>query len=73
MTGVTRTGRAHERQRRDRERFQTAGGPNFPLTEDKRFIFPSERGIWHSAYFEQPETIAHLKQWLTEPEQRPVA
>jgi len=51
----------------------TAGGPHFPLTEDKRFIFPSERGIWHSAYFEQPETIAHLRQWLTEPAQPTVA
>jgi len=51
----------------------TAGGPLFPLDEERRFVFPSERGIWHSAFFEQPETVAHLKQWLTEPATQPVA
>lgn len=45
----------------------TAGGPHFPLDETARLVFPPDRGIWHSAYFEQPETAAHLKQWLAAP------
>lgn len=45
----------------------TAGGPTFPLAETSRLIFPAERAIWHSAYFEQPETTERLRQWLTQP------
>ena len=45
----------------------TAGGPAFPLAESSRLVFPAERAIWHSAYFEQPETTDRLKQWLTQP------
>lgn len=42
----------------------TAGGPHFPLDESSRLVFPSDRGIWHSAYFEQPETADRLRIWL---------
>ncbi|MES3032579.1 MAG: hypothetical protein V4813_01130 [Gemmatimonadota bacterium] len=45
----------------------TADGPTFPLAETSRLVFPAERAIWHSAYFEQPETTDRLKQWLTQP------
>ncbi len=45
----------------------TADGPTFPLAESSRLIFPAERAIWHSAYFEQPETTDRLRQWLTQP------
>ena len=42
----------------------TATGPHFPLDETSRLVFPSDRAIWHSAYFEQPETADRLRQWL---------
>ena len=45
----------------------TAGGPTFPLAADSCLIYPADRAIWHSAYFEQPETSERLKQWLTQP------
>jgi len=45
----------------------TAGGPTFPIAVTSRLIYPAERAIWHSAYFEQPETSERLKQWLTAP------
>jgi hypothetical protein len=45
----------------------TAGGPHFPLDDASKLVFPADRGIWHSSYFEQPETAAHLKQWLAVP------
>ncbi len=45
----------------------TAGGPHFPLDETARLVYPSDRAIWHSAYFEQPETVAKLKEWLMTP------
>ena len=42
----------------------TASGPHFPLAEASRLVFSSDRAIWHSAYFEQPETAERLRQWL---------
>ena len=45
----------------------TSSGPHFPLAETSRLVFPSDRGIWHSAYFEQPETADRLRQWLPTP------
>jgi hypothetical protein len=45
----------------------TATGPTFPLAAASCLVFPSERAIWHSAYFEQPETTDRLRQWLTQP------
>lgn len=51
----------------------TANGPHFPLDASSCLIFPAERGIWHSAYFEQPETVAKLKEWLMKPATVPVA
>ncbi|HYW52032.1 MAG TPA: hypothetical protein VE861_15565 [Gemmatimonadaceae bacterium] len=45
----------------------TAGGPTFPLGTEACLVFPAERSIWHSAYFEQPETTDRLRQWLTQP------
>jgi pimeloyl-ACP methyl ester carboxylesterase len=42
----------------------TTTGPHFPLGETARLVFPAERAIWHSAYFEQPETAERLRQWL---------
>jgi len=45
----------------------SAGGPTFPLGADSCLIYPADRAIWHSAYFEQPETSERLKQWLTQP------
>lgn len=45
----------------------TSVGPHFPLAETSRLVFPSDRGIWHSAYFEQPETADRLREWLPTP------
>ena len=45
----------------------TSVGPHFPLAETSCLVFPSDRGIWHSAYFEQPETADRLRQWLPTP------
>ena len=42
----------------------TASGPHFPLAESSRLVFSSDRAIWHSAYFEQPETADSLRKWL---------
>jgi pimeloyl-ACP methyl ester carboxylesterase len=42
----------------------TSGGPGFPLATTARLVFPPEKGVWHSSYFEQPETVAHIKAWL---------
>jgi pimeloyl-ACP methyl ester carboxylesterase len=51
----------------------TSTGPSFPLGNDHCLIFPSDRAIWHSAYFEQPETMEKLREWLLVPAQVPVA
>ena len=45
----------------------TAIGPTFPIQTDACLIFPADRAIWHSAYFEQPETTDRLRKWLTTP------
>jgi hypothetical protein len=45
----------------------TADGPTFPLAATSCLVFPAERAIWHSAYFEQPETTDRLREWLTQP------
>jgi pimeloyl-ACP methyl ester carboxylesterase len=45
----------------------TASGPHFPLDVSARLVFPADRGIWHSAYFEQPETAEKLLTWLPSP------
>jgi hypothetical protein len=45
----------------------TADGPSFPLKDADRLVFTSDRAIWHSAYFQQPETVTKLKEWLIKP------
>lgn len=50
-----------------------AAGPNFPIAPEDRLVFPPSRAVWHSAYFEQPETAECLRRWLTMPVDTPLS
>ncbi|MDI2126037.1 esterase/lipase family protein [Yinghuangia seranimata] len=38
--------------------------PGFPVPADRVLHFPSQRSVWHSTLFTQPETRAKILEWL---------